>query len=662
MSRFFIALRFLGSITFSSVVAIVFWGVVAFCDRVGLQTACGQDAATEGRPNIVLIAADDLGVFDLGCYGRADHRTPNLDAIASKGVQFTSAYCGLPICSASRASLMTSKWPARLHLTTYLPGRPDAASQKLLQARIEPSLVASEQTLAEVLQRAGYATGIFGKWHLGSGESSAKAQGFDVVFEPAGNGEPGTTGGKNERLITDKAIEFIKSVSGKSFFCYIPHHSPHVALKESEDRIASNAKAWNPTYAATIESLDESIGALMKGLEEAGQSGNTILIFTSDNGGLHVPEIHPLPVTHNGPYRAGKGYLYEGGLRVPLIIHSPKRYLPAKVSTPVSLLDILPTVLEEAGIEVVRSVGPVDGQSLNPILRGKSNKPDGVPARTFFWHLPHYTNQGSRPSGAVRRGDWKLVEDYENGELELYDLSKDIGETTNVSQSNPDVVRELSGALSQWRDSVAAQMCLPNPQFDQGLHRSLYIDQDPSKLNGGMSTSERIGEQWKSWRDGMNRVVAGRATVLKNTKDAVRMVASESKTHGTRIRYEPETYKNVVGYWTEVDDWVEWEFNSSIEGTVEVQIHCGCGSGNGGSEVDVIVETEGSDSQTLPWKVRTTGHFQNIVIEPIGRVEIHRGKGRVMVKPKKKAAAAVCDIRQIVLVPIPAGDPIPAGQ
>jgi len=456
---------------------------------------------------------------------------------------------------------MTSKWPARLHLTTYLPGRPDAASQKLLQARIEPSLVASEQTLAEVLQRAGYATGIFGKWHLGSGESSAKAQGFDVVFEPAGNGEPGTTGGKNERLITDKAIEFIKSVSGKSFFCYIPHHSPHVALKESEDRIASNAKAWNPTYAATIESLDESIGALMKGLEEAGQSGNTILIFTSDNGGLHVLEIHPLPVTHNGPYRAGKGYLYEGGLRVPLIIHSPKRYLPAKVSTPVSLLDILPTVLEEAGIEVGRSVGPVDGQSLNPILRGKSNKPDGVPARTFFWHLPHYTNQGSRPSGAVRRGDWKLVEDYENGELELYDLSKDIGETTNVSQSNPEVVRELSGALSQWRDSVAAQMCLPNPQFDQGLHRSLYIDQDPSKLNGGMSTSERIGEQWKSWRDGMNRVVAGRATVLKNTKDAVRMVASESKTHGTRIRYEPETYKNVVGYWTEVDDWVEWEFN-----------------------------------------------------------------------------------------------------
>jgi len=442
-------------------------------------------------------------------------------------------------------------------------------------------------------------------------------------------------------------------VSGKPFFCYIPHHSPHVALKESEERIASNAKAWNPLYAATIESLDESIGALMKGLKEAGQSENTILIFTSDNGGLHVPEIHPLPVTHNGPYRAGKGYLYEGGLRVPLIIYSPKKYQPAKVSEPVSLLDILPTVLEEVGIEVGRSVGPVDGQSLVPILSDKWTKSDAVPDRTFYWHLPHYTNQGSRPAGAVRRGNWKLVEDYETGGLELYDLREDIGETTDVAGSNPAIVRELSGALSQWRDSVAAQMCLPNPAFDEQLHRSLYIDQDPSKLNGSISTTERIGEQWKSWRDGMNRVVSGRATILKNTKDAIRLVASESKTHGTRIRYEPETYKNVVGYWTEVADWVEWEFDSSIDGTFEVQVHCGCGTGNGGSDVDVTVETDGSDPQTLPWKVRTTGHFQNIVIEPVGRVQIRKGKVRVTVKPKKKSAAAVCDIRQIVLIPIP---------
>lgn len=653
MNRLIPLLRYC-SMSVSDVVAIVFVLVAAVVVRESVPLAYGQDAVPAGRPNIVLIAADDLGVFDLGCYGREDHKTPHLDAMASNGVQFTSAYCGLPICSASRASLMTSKWPARLHLTTYLPGRPDAVSQKLLQARIEPGLVASEQTLAEVLLRAGYATGIFGKWHLGSGESSARGQGFEVVVEPAGNGEPGTTGGKNERFITDKAIEFIKSVSGKPFFCYIPHHSPHVALKESEERIASNAKAWNPLYAATIESLDESIGALMKGLKEAGQSENTILIFTSDNGGLHVPEIHPLPVTHNGPYRAGKGYLYEGGLRVPLIIYSPKKYQPAKVSAPVSLLDILPTVLEEVGIEVGRSVGPVDGQSLVPILSGKRTKSEAVSDRTFYWHLPHYTNQGSRPSGAVRKGNWKLLEDYETGALELYDLSADIGETTDVAGSNPEMVRELSGALSQWRDSVAAQMCLPNPAFDQGVHRSLYIDQDPSKLNGSRSTSESIAEQWKSWRDGMNRVVSGRATILKNTKDAIRLVASESKTHGTRIRYEPETYKNVVGYWTEVDDWVEWEFNSSIDGAVEVQIHCGCGTGNGGSDVDVIVETDGIAPQTLPWKVRTTGHFQNIVIEPVGQVQIRNGKGRVMVKPKKKAAAAVCDIRQIVLIPIPA--------
>jgi arylsulfatase A-like enzyme len=325
-----------------------------------LGASIGQAQDQDRPPNVVLILADDLGVFDLGCYSRTDHRTPNLDRLASQGIRHTSAYCGLPICSASRASLLTSKYPARLHLTTYLPGRADAASQRLLQPEIEPALVPSAETLAEALKRAGYSTGVFGKWHLGGGNSSALKQGFDVSFEPSGNGDPQTAGGKNENLIAQKAIEFIKSQGDKPYFCYVPHHSPHIMLTEQQSKIDRNSKAWNPLYAAVIESLDESIGSLLSAIEESGQAANTIVIFSSDNGGLHVPEGHATPATYNGPFRAGKGYLYEGGLRVPLIVRWPSKIAEGRtIDAPVSLMDIMPTILEAARVEAGRSVGPV---------------------------------------------------------------------------------------------------------------------------------------------------------------------------------------------------------------------------------------------------------------------------------------------------------------
>ncbi len=605
------------------------------------------------RPNIVLIFADDLGIADLACYGRTDHRTPHLDRLASEGIRFTCGYCALPICSASRAGLLTSKYPARLHLTSFLPGRPDAPTQRLLNAVIEPALVPSAQTLAEVLQREGYATGAFGKWHLGGGESAAMQQGFDVRSEPNGNGDPATTGGKNEFLITEQAIAFIQSPRDKPYFCYVPHHSPHILLREREATIASNANAWNPLYAATLESLDASIGKLLAAIDATEDRDNTLVIFASDNGGLHVPEGHREPVTHNGLFRAGKGYLYEGGLRVPLMIRWPARISAGKVmNDPVSLLDIVPTLLEAVDVDPARSIGPVDGQSLMKQWVSTSEAPTST-ERTFYWHLPHYTNQGSKPSGAIRRGSWKLLEDFETGALELYDLNTDAGETQDRASSEPNVAKELHQALKNWRERVAAQICAPNPDFDVSLHDKLASAGDPSTIRGSQQTAQQIGDTWAEWRKVMNEAVAGRQPVLKNTQSAVRLLASSATVHGERLRYEPETFKNVLGYWTEVGDWAEWEFECPRAGKYALEIHCGCGSGNGGSEIEVVLETGDGNVQQVPWTVRETGHFQNIVIDRLGVVNLTNGTGRLSVRPKKKAAAAIVDIRQVILLPLP---------
>jgi arylsulfatase A len=621
---------------------------------VALHPASASEPGSSGsKPNIVLVVADDLGIFDLGCYGRVDHRTPHLDRMAAEGVRFTSGYCALPICSASRAALLTSKSPARLHLTSYLPGRADAPSQRLLNAVMEPALVPSAQTLAEALQREGYATGIFGKWHLGSGESSAGQQGFDVVMEPPGNGDPATTGGKNEFLITEQAIAFLRTPRDQPFFCYVPHHSPHVVLRELDAKVASNAHAWNPLYASTIQSLDESMGQLMAAIDALPDAANTLVIFTSDNGGLHVPELHPEPATHNGPFRAGKGYLYEGGLRVPLIVRWPGRIPENRIiEEPVSLLDIVPTVLQAVGVETAKTIGPVDGQSILGLLEGQ-RPANAFAERSFFWHLPHYTNQGSRPSGAARRGRWKLVEDYESGAFELYDLENDLSETINVAKEHQEIVSELGRAQREWRSRNVAQECQPNPEFREEFHRPIYVDADSSRIDGRQASAKEIAEGWRGWRQQMDAAVASRRPRLKDTKNGVLLMAAEAKVHGSRLRYEPEPYKNVLGYWTEVDDWADWEFELSQGGNFDVQFHYGCGDGNGGSEIDVLIESAEGMRFVLPWTVRETGHFQNIVIESLGVVKLASGKYRVAVKPKRKSAAAVVDIRCVALLPTP---------
>ena len=463
-----------------------------------------------GRPNIIIIHADDLGVNDLGVYGRKDHRTPHLDRLAAEGMRFTSAYCAQPICSPSRAALLTGKAPARLHLTTYLPGRPDARSQKLLHPKIRQELPLEEQTLAEALRGAGYATAAIGKWHLGGKDFGPDKQGFEVVFAGRANTPPSAEeGGKGEYELTAQAEKFITDHRDRPFFLYLAHNNPHIPLAAQPDRVAKNRDAFNPVYAAVIDTLDDRVGRLLARLDGLGLRQNTIVVFTSDNGGLHVPEGRDDPPTHNTPFRAGKGFLYEGGLRVPLLIRWPDRIKAGAVAAvPVVNTDLMSTLLELAGVRPPRGL---DGASYARWLTGGA-KP---PARPLFWHFPHYTNQGSRPGGAVRQGDWKLIEHYEDGRLELFHLGRDPGEAQDLSAREPGRTAALRKRLAVWRKSVGAQENTPNPDFDPALHRRIYLDTDVSKLTPARTAAEMTGKL-AAWRQGMDSVRPRRAAARPN--------------------------------------------------------------------------------------------------------------------------------------------------
>lgn len=458
-------------------------------------------AARADSPNVVLINADDLGINDLRCYGRKDHNTPHLDSLAKQGMRFTSAYVAQPICSPSRAGLMSGKHPARLHITTYIPGRPDAKSQKLLHPKMRMELPLEEKTLAEYLKDAGYATGIVGKWHLGAKGFTPERQGFDFVF----TGKPNTTpsdeeGGKGEYELTAKAIEFVEKNKSKPFFLYLAHNNPHIPLAAKAELVKKNKDAFNPVYAACIETLDDSVGLLLKKLDGLKLSANTIVIFTSDNGGVHVPEGKEDAPTHNTPHRAGKGFLYEGGLRVPLILRWPGKVKAGSVTDdPVVNMDLLPTLLAACGQKVPDGL---DGEDVSELWLGKA-KPKG---RVFYWHNPHYNNQGGRPSGAVREGKWKYVEPYDGGKAELYDLAADPGETKDLAGDEKQRASKMGLRLVRWRIDVKAQMNTPNKDFDEKLFDRLYVETDVSKLKPE-KTAAATRKKVEQWRKSMDEVV-----------------------------------------------------------------------------------------------------------------------------------------------------------
>lgn len=610
-------------------------GLLVAVAAVGRPTAAAP-------PNIVFILADDLGVNDLGCYGRQEHETPRLDALASQGTRFTCAYAAQPICSPSRAAIMTGKCPARLHLTTFLDGRADAASQRLLQPPIEGQLPLEETTLAEWLRMAGYRTGMFGKWHLGGQGFGPAEQGFDVVMTPPPNTPPGAEdGGKGEYAITKAAAAFITANRDRPFFCYVPHNNPHIPLAARQALVDKYGNAFHPTYAAMIETLDDAVGRLVHTIDELGLADNTIIVFTSDNGGLHAPEPSGVPATHNTPYRAGKGFLYEGGLRVPLIIRWPGVSRPGGTTdTPVVLTDLVPTLLEAAGIDVAKAVGPLDGASIKGLLEGGS-----LPERTLFWHFPHYTNQGGRPAGAMRKGNWKLVEHFEDGALELYDLASDSGESCNLAAEQVERTRAMQSELAAWRTRVGAQMGAPNPGLDPALHRLLYLDHDPSRIAAG-ATADALEPSWAAWRKQMGAAVAGNKPPVTPAVGDVRLLAKDAVVHGRKLRYEAASNKNVLGFWTDPADWAEWTFTAPAAGLYEVEVQQGCGRGSGGAAVDVEV-----GGATLPFTVVDTGHFQQLVQVSVGTVVLSAGEHTLALKPRSKPGAAVMDVRRVVLRP-----------
>ncbi len=447
--------------------------------------------AQNKQPNIVFILADDLGWKDLGCYGNLFTETPNIDKLAENGIRFTEAYAACPVCSPTRASIMTGKYPARLQLTNYIKGERTDKNSPVLPANWKPYLEAQEITIAELLKIKGYSTGMVGKWHLGSHDSIAPwGQGFDFTRVIGKNGldyynysifidsyQNEFTDNGTEYLtdkLTEYGVEFIQQNADKPFFLYMAYSAPHVFIVPRGDKLkkymlkyGSSEEKFNPYYSAMVESLDDGVGKIMQSLKEQGLLENTLVVFTSDNGGLGLDELGPIP-TNMAPLRKWKGHIYEGGTRVPAIVNWPRKITAGNVSeTYFSTIDYLPTFCEITGISELPK--NVDGVSILPLWLNPENQT--AQNRPLYWHYPHFSNQLGRPAGSVRVDDYKLVELYESGNLELYNLKDDISEANDLAKKMKPKTREMYKLLTDWRESVDAQMPLPNPEYKTSKYR-----------------------------------------------------------------------------------------------------------------------------------------------------------------------------------------------
>ena len=457
------------------------WAALSFSAAMGSE-----------RPNVILFLVDDLGWMDLGCQGSEYYQTPNIDALAESGLRFTNAYAACAVCSPTRAAVLTGKYPARLMLTQWLPaGRWSATKNKMKEGRFLRSLPLEKVTLAEALREEGYKTFHVGKWHLG-GEpfSMPRHHGFDENVGGDDHGAPGsyfypfkgkwtipTTreavakqafgGGEEGDFLTDlmaeEAGKLIRGAGEDPFFLYLPFYGVHSPLQGKKDKVERYAaipkekRQGDPKYAAMVESIDDAVGHVMGVVDELGETGNTLVIFTSDNGGL-------AKATNHRPLRANKGSHYEGGIRVPLIMAGAGIGLdaPGGVDLPVTSCDLYPTVLAITQTPMRKS----DGLNLAPLVNGFGEivfSPD----RPIYWHYPHYNQHpSSAPVSIIRRGSWKLIEFLESGEVELYHLGEDIGESRDMSEEKPQLAAELLKQLADWKAEVGADPMRPNPQYE----------------------------------------------------------------------------------------------------------------------------------------------------------------------------------------------------
>jgi arylsulfatase A-like enzyme len=429
----------------------------------------------KSRPNFVFILADDLGWPEIGCYISGFYETPNIDRLAKEGMRFTDTYAACPVCSPTRASIMTGKYPARLHITDFIAGS-DYPYAKLKQPDWQKFLPLEEVTIAEVLKSASYVTASFGKWHLSVAKTPPESQtydpdrqGFDettITEKPAAKQDP-EKDPHNVELITEKALDFLER-NNKPFFLYLGHNTIHAPImgkkkliEKYKNKSGSDLPQNNPIIAAMLEELDNSVGRILKKLDELKIADKTIVIFFSDNGGLERN-------AKQTPLRSGKANLYEGGIRVPLIIRWPGVVKSGSTcSEPVISVDFLPTFLDIVGLER-KTPKLIDGVSILSLLKGA----DKLKRKAIYWHYPHYHSAGIGPCGAVRSGDYKLIEWFDESicgpgnEFELYNLRKDKGEQKNLVKEMPEKVEQLKGMLAGWRKKVGAQMLMPNPNYN----------------------------------------------------------------------------------------------------------------------------------------------------------------------------------------------------
>ncbi|HLN56641.1 MAG TPA: sulfatase [Bacteroidales bacterium] len=493
--------------------SVAVYSLAAAIPATVLSVAPGKQ---KQKPNVIFILLDDFGYADLGCYGSTFYESPNIDNLARQGVRFTDAYAACPVSSPTRASIMTGRYPVKSGITDWIPGRQATNSgspaDRLVARPFTLNLPLEEVTVAEVLKENGYKTMISGKWHLG--EDSLywpENQGFDVnrggfskgsppkdkvnngYFPPYGN--PRLKDGPPKEYLTDRltdeAMKFIEENRKNPFFIYLSYYAVHNPMQAKEEHIRkfeekagktgldkkeafTRDRDWirpsmganykeriiqsNPVYAAMIWSVDENIGRLIRKLDELKITENTVIVFTSDNGGLATSEGSP---TCNAPFRAGKGWLYEGGIRVPLIIRYPGKVKPgSEIHTPVCSIDFLPTIAEITGSHAESTES--DGVSFVKLFRK-----DNMPERPLFWHYPHYSNQGVEPGSAVRLGKYKLIDNFELERQELYDLQADPSETKDISSSNPEKTKELYDMLKKWREENHAKMMDRNTKYSK---------------------------------------------------------------------------------------------------------------------------------------------------------------------------------------------------
>ncbi|WP_372775375.1 sulfatase [Mangrovibacterium sp.] len=482
--------------------------------------SCNKEKAIE-KPNVLFILADDLGYTDLSCMGSKYYETPNIDQIAENGMVFTNGYAACQVCSPSRASILTGKFPARHGITDWIgeksgeEWRTMGRSSKLLPAGYEHRLSADFVTLPEALKSSGYRTFFAGKWHLGDQGSWPEDHGFDINIGGWDSGSPrggyfspyqnpnltnGPDGENLEMRLASETVKFMRENKDKPFLAYLSFYAVHGPLQttrekwekyrakaeemgiaesgfEMERRLPYRLHQDNPVYAGLVESMDDAVGLVLNALKEMGLDKNTIVIFTGDNGGVTSGDAFS---TNNAPLRGGKGYQWEGGIREPYFIAVPWLNLGGeKCDVPVSGTDFYPTILELAGLPL-QPIQHNDGVSLLPLLKGGQ-----IAERSLIWHYPHYGNQGGDPSSIIRKGDWKLIHYYEDDHEELYNLRNDLAETTDLSEQNPELVFRLREELFDYLNQAGAELPLKDPEYspeDEQLYQQKIIDKNLPRL------------------------------------------------------------------------------------------------------------------------------------------------------------------------------------